>query len=146
MKNSDDDMKEEDVQDSEEVKVDNPKQYEFKLANASNEVVFQRSTSPANNPMRNALIASFKQRIEETRAKIVQDIAAQGEAEEATYCSICYFNEIISTDKPIPEGELVTVQLECSHRFCSDCTVEQLKQHIETAAIERLVCLDFECK
>ena len=66
--------------------------------------------------------------------------------DDAPLCEICYTNEIVAGGKPIPPGELGTIEFECGHRFCSECTVEQLKTHIERADIDKLVCFKFECK
>ena len=66
--------------------------------------------------------------------------------EEGTYCPICYHNVLVPDNKPIPEGDLGTVEFECKHRFCGECTVEYLKANIEKAEIEKLKCCDFECK
>ena len=65
---------------------------------------------------------------------------------EEDCCTICYVNPITKEGDPVPKGDLATVELECKHRFCSECTLEQLKSHIELAKIDKLVCFDFECK
>ena len=98
--------------------------------------------------MRQVLIASFKKQIDETRAKIAEDMARQQSAvdEEVPLCEICYTNEIVAVGRLIPADELGTVEFECEHHFCSECSLEQLKQHIERAAIDKLVCFHFECK
>ena len=33
----------------------------------------------------------------------------------------------------------------CRHRFCSECTVEQLKSWVNARQVEALPCFDFEC-
>ena len=65
--------------------------------------------------------------------------------EEPTYCPICYTNEIVPPDKPVPQGDKNTVEFDCKHRFCSECTIEQFKGLIEKAEIKKLKCFDFEC-
>lgn len=42
-------------------------------------------------------------------------------------------------------GELGTIELECGHRFCGECTIEQMKGTIEAAQISKLKCFDYEC-
>ena len=58
----------------------------------------------------------------------------------AAYCPICYTNEL-TTDS----NDLKTIALDCGHRFCSECTVEMLKQQIERADIDKIKCFDHEC-
>ena len=62
--------------------------------------------------------------MEETRAKIIQSQVEAVEQEDAPWCEICYSVELVPEGKPIPDGELGTVEFECKHRFCSECTVE----------------------
>ena len=42
-------------------------------------------------------------------------------------------------------GNTGTVELECKHRFCSACTVEQLKGCVERAEIDKIRCLNSDC-
>ena len=65
---------------------------------------------------------------------------------EVTYCSICYIFPIVEEGKPIPEGDKGTVEFECGHRFCEECTIEQLKQYIERAEISKIKCFEHECQ
>ena len=71
------------------------------------------------------------------------------DALELTFCPICYNNEIVSPSAAISlksENHLGTVEFECKHRFCSECTIEQFKVLIEKAEIMKLKCFDYECK
>ena len=66
---------------------------------------------------------------------------------EPEYCTICYTNELKSANSGIvEEGEVQTFELECGHRFCSECVYELLKQVVERAEVEKVQCLDYECK
>ena len=49
---------------------------------------------------------------------------AEENQEEETLCEICYTNPVVPMGKLIEDGNLDTVEFECGHRFCSDCTVE----------------------
>ena len=88
---------------------------------------------------------TFERRLTQTRSKIISKIEENKAAEEdeESYCTICYTNEIQIPGKPITD--LLTVEFECSHRFCSECTIEQLKSNIEKAEIDKLKCFDYEC-
>ena len=39
-----------------------------------------------------------------------------------------------------------TIEFDCKHRFCSECTIEQFKGLIEKAEIKKLKCFNYECK
>ena len=81
-----------------------------------------------------------------TRSKIIEQIEEQkiGPIEgKESCCLICYTNEITRQGQPVTD--LSTVELECSHRFCSECTVESLRVKIESAEIDKLKCFDYEC-
>ena len=73
-------------------------------------------------------------------------MSALNQDAEPTYCPICYTNEIVEPGKPVGENDLGTVEFDCKHRFCSDCTIEQFKGLIEKAEIKKLKCFDYECK
>ena len=45
----------------------------------------------------------------------------------------------------MPVADLSTVEFACLHRFCSECTIEQLKGTIEVAGFDKLKCFDYEC-
>ena len=72
----------------------------------------------------------FHQKMDETRAKIQSDLERQGSSMilsdkgDAPWCEICYSAELVPANKPVPKGELGTVEFECKHRFCSECTLE----------------------
>ena len=51
----------------------------------------------------------------------------------------------MSPNKPVNEGDSGTVEFDCKHRFCSECTIEQFKGLIEKAEIKKLKCFDYEC-
>jgi len=51
---------------------------------------------------------------------------------EQDYCEICYVNTI-SAHGYIKNSDTITVELDCKHRFCHECTFAQLKQLIESA-------------
>ena len=53
-------------------------------------------------------------------------IAAE-EHPDAEYCPICYTNEIVPEGKELSTTETDTIELECKHRFCSECSLEMLK-------------------
>ena len=61
---------------------------------------------------------------------------------EPTWCTICYGIEIAAEGEPITSK---TIELECGHRFCDECTVEALQGYIETADLKMLKCFDSEC-
>ena len=50
---------------------------------------------------------------------------------EATYCPICYTNEIIDESQPLDPNKnydtKATAEFDCTHRFCLECVIEQLK-------------------
>ena len=64
---------------------------------------------------------------------------------EQDYCEICYVNTI-SAHGPIKDSDTMTVELDCKHRFCHECTLSQLKQLIESAQVQNIACLDYSCK
>lgn len=88
---------------------------------------------------------TFERKLTQTRSKIISKIEEDKAAEEdeESYCEICYTNVIQKPGTPITD--LQTVEFECSHRFCSECTIEQLKGCIEKAEIDKLKCFDYEC-
>ena len=47
--------------------------------------------------------------------------------EEPDYCTICYYNELIKMSQPVPEGDTGTIELDCKHRFCGECTLASLE-------------------
>ena len=59
---------------------------------------------------------------------------------EEEYCPICYTNVINGFNSE----EAVTFD-ECGHKFCRECCLEQFKQLIEKAEIDKVRCLDYEC-
>jgi len=59
---------------------------------------------------------------------IIQAKMAKEEDKDATYCPICYTNEITADGEPIDPKDLGTIEFDCGHRFCDECTTEQLKQ------------------
>ena len=66
-------------------------------------------------------------------------------AEEENYCSICYTNVIAAEGKPIKSDDKITIEFECKHRFCSECVIETLKNHINNAEISKLNCFEYNC-
>ena len=59
------------------------------------------------------------------------------------YCPICYTNVITDgLGKNKPEA----VKLSCEHLFCKECVIEQFKSLISEAKLDKLTCLDFECR
>ena len=82
----------------------------------------------------------------QTRVNIEQMVQPDEIQEDETYCEICYTNTVTPPSISIEEGDLDTVEFECGHRFCSDCTVEQFKQHIEQAKVDKLACFNYECQ
>ena len=66
--------------------------------------------------------------------------------EEENLCPVCYSNPIVKDSEPLIPGDTGTVEFECKHRFCSDCTVEQLKNYVESAEIEKIKCFDYGCR
>ena len=59
------------------------------------------------------------------------------------YCPICYTNVITDgLGKNKPEA----VKLSCEHLFCKECVIEQFKSLISEAKVDKLTCLDFECR
>ena len=40
----------------------------------------------------------------------------------------------------------MTDELDCKHRFCHECTLSQFKQLIESAQVQKIVCLDYSCQ
>ena len=52
---------------------------------------------------------------------------------------------ITPDNKPLLLEDKDTIELECKHRFCSECVIQQLQVQIEKAEIDKLNCLDFEC-
>ena len=72
--------------------------------------------------------------------------ASEGEADgpEPAYCPICYTNEIIEAPNPIGE-EKMTWEFSCGHRFCVECTREDLRIKIKKNDVDKLICLQNEC-
>ena len=70
-----------------------------------------------------------------------------GEQEDnTTYCPICYYNEIVPESRACTaEDSAGTIEFDCKHRFCKDCTIEMLKQQIERADVDKIKCFDSEC-
>ena len=66
--------------------------------------------------------------------------------EETEMCEICYTNEIVAADYEVEAEDLETIEFECEHRYCSECTIEQLKGQIEKADIDKITCLNYECR
>ena len=91
--------------------------------------------------------ALVQKRISITAAKIAKEVedAKAADDDDDEYCVICYTNKVVPDHKPLPR-QSTTIEFECKHRFCQDCTLEQLKTLIEKAAIDQLVCFNFECK
>ena len=65
--------------------------------------------------------------------------------EDITYCPICYTNEIVPDAKPLTAKDKLTVEFDCKHRFCSECTIQMLKLQIERADVDKIKCFDSEC-
>jgi len=54
-------------------------------------------------------------------------------------CSICYYNEIQAGTAPVTDD--LTVEFDCKHRFCLDCSKEMLRSHIKANSLDKLLCL-----
>ena len=97
----------------------------------------------SNNMSRIEIAASMRKKSLKIAEKLIKD---QSEWHEQTqhqiYCPICYNNVIDS----IFESGSKTVRFEqCSHAFCSDCTLEQLKMWISKGEVDKLKCFDYDC-
>ena len=58
-------------------------------------------------------------------------------------CSICYTNDIQSGTGSITDK--MTVEFDCKHRFCIECSREMLKQQIKNNALDKIVCFTHKC-
>ena len=74
--------------------------------------------------------------------KEMQNSARLDETE--IYCQICYTNVI--ADKNEVNSPETTISFSCEHQFCKDCVVEQFKSLIKDAKIDKITCLDFDCR
>ena len=63
---------------------------------------------------------------DEARAKIEVEMDQKTAItdEERPFCEICYTNQIVPAGTTIAPGDNSTVEFECGHRFCSECTLE----------------------
>ena len=91
--------------------------------------------------------ALVQKRISITAAKITKEVeeAKAADDDDDEYCVICYTNKVVPDHKSLPNNS-TTIEFSCKHRFCQDCTLEQLKTLIEKAAIDQLVCFDYQCQ
>jgi hypothetical protein len=63
--------------------------------------------------------------------------------EQPNYCPICYTNEIVPSPNPLNQ---ITWEFTCGHRFCVECTREDMRIKINQFDIEKLICLQDQCK
>ena len=86
---------------------------------------------------------SIRKKSLEIAQKLMKEQSKQPEeTQHLTYCPICYTNAIDS----ILISERSTVRFEqCSHAFCCECTLEQLKMWINNGEIDKLKCFDHDC-
>jgi len=80
--------------------------------------------------------ATITRRMTITAKKLEQQMIEE-QLEDVEYCPICYTNEV-------QEGT-TAVNFECGHTFCLECTLEQLRQLISRAEVEKVKCFDYEC-
>lgn len=72
-----------------------------------------------------------------------QAIHSDDGSSEPNYCPICYSNEIVAA--PAPIDDMLTWEFSCGHRFCLDCTRENLRLVINDFQPDKLICLQHEC-
>ena len=71
--------------------------------------------------------------------KLIKEQQESNEVEK-DYCTICYCNEIDREDTKS------TVVFDCGHVYCSECTLGQLKNLIDTAELDKIKCFAFDCE
>lgn len=62
----------------------------------------------------------------------------ESQEEPKNYCPICYTNEIVLSPTPANQN---TWEFTCGHRFCVECTREDMRIKINQFDIEKLICL-----
>ena len=72
--------------------------------------------------------------------------SANASLEEPTYCVICYSNEIILSPQELVAGDTSTIEFNCGHRFCAECAIADIRQHIECAEMQKIKGLDYTCQ
>jgi len=62
--------------------------------------------------------------------------------DEEDYCPVCYTN-MIKLRGDADEGTFIFTQ--CGHRYCVECTQEQMKTLIERNQLDKLNCFSVDC-